>query len=132
LGGVQLQGAVFRVGGFPSGWRVIGRPGAVIGYSEGDPLGAGVRLRTHTECSSGSTGNVVLFEVDYEVPEAAPPAILEVFAAQDAASERPLVTICGNQELCVQTARGFIGGDAADCVVGMQPVTWTQVRTVYR
>jgi hypothetical protein len=132
MGGVQLQGAVFRVGGFPSSWRVVARPAGVAGYSEGDPLGAGVRLRTLVECPRSPTGNVVLFEVDYEVPEAAAPVVLEVFAAQGAASNRPLVTICGNQELCVRTARAFIGGDAADCVVAVQPLTWTQVRTIYR
>lgn len=130
----QVSGAQFRVTGIDSTWHVVVTPAPTVTMWIGDPLGDGLQVAVYPPCQYPNADLAVpLFTMDVVVP--APFGKRTIGIEQHAAVPVPnyacpFITACDEdfRKECVITLTALL----IDCVVGVQPTTWSTVKDLYR
>jgi hypothetical protein len=134
LDDLPLQGAEFKIEGLPAGWQSTSVPTSRAAAVFGDPLGSrGANIAFATVVGGDC---FLFFTVAVTATTAASNVALRVVGAtppSDPYYPCPLLVMaCGPCEwsMCVPGGELFINSNT-DCIVAVQPGTWSEVKRLF-
>jgi hypothetical protein len=132
-----FSGAELRVEGLPSGWTATVVPAPTATVSIGNLFGSGANIAFG---SASWTDEVMLYSVSVVATSIPQSLVLRVFAHDPPSNPHyfscPVVfgsfnCPCDPDEACATGGALYINGEG-DCVLGVAPATWTNVKTLFR
>jgi hypothetical protein len=132
-----FTGAEFRVEGLPGDWQAITLANPSAAVVLGHPFGDGVNIAFATASMEPSvvllSGSLIYLGVGEP-----PPTVLRVLAKNPPSSpEFPCPAVTGGDCLCDYAIACVTGGllyinGAGNCLVGVEPSTWSGVKQLYQ
>lgn len=127
-------GAEFRIDNFPPSWFANATPNPASNLALGGPLSGGCNI-AFPGCQTGSGGLVLLYTVNYFATDMQVHRRLSVLRHSQPSNPNfqcPLQTLCDSPsftKICVGGGQGIING--GDCTVGVEPKSWSQVKSLF-